>query len=398
MRPGPAPRPAAAIRLCPQAWPRPGRASYSSIRATAGRGLVPDRAVNAVGSPATSRCTLNPAHSSSPHSSAAARCSSKAYSGSECSIRAMSHSRSARAATSPRTRASTSSTASVTSASWERRTPASWSGFHRAARLTPTVTGSGLRVLRSDQRRCRGGLHEGGPDRRSMGCPGAVPAPRGLAVQGGLVSHGGRGARCGAEVGGGGVAPALGRGRHGHRRRRRPYGGRAGTGGGPRQPGQARAQGPVRVAGERLVGPADQAARTARRASRGDGLGHRDGAGGRPHPCAARRARARLDRLLHQRATVPGGVLHARGAGPGGYRHEPISTATRGFPNPRPARDRRGCCSCTICGPCTWPPRRTPCTGRCSRRPPRRPGTNGCWSWRRRVIRRRCGRCAGPTR
>lgn len=59
--------------------------------------------------------------------------------------------------------------------------------------------------------------------------------------------------------------------------------------------------------------------------------------------------------------------------------------------------DRRGCCSCTICGPCTWPPRRTPCTGRCSRRPPRRPGTNGCWCWRRRVIRRRCGRCAGPT-
>ncbi|KUN74585.1 hypothetical protein AQJ46_03370 [Streptomyces canus] len=38
------------------------------------------------------------------------------------------------------------------------------------------------------------------------------------------------------------------------------------------------------------------------------------------------------------------------------------------------------------------------CDGqRCSRRPPRRPGTNGCWSWRRRVIRRRCGRCAGPT-
>ena len=46
----PAPRPAVAMMLCPQAWPMPGRASYSSSTAMVGP-ASPARAANAVSTP-----------------------------------------------------------------------------------------------------------------------------------------------------------------------------------------------------------------------------------------------------------------------------------------------------------------------------------------------------------
>lgn len=55
------------------------------------------------------------------------------------------------------------------------------------------------------------------------------------------------------------------------------------------------------------------------------------------------------------------------------------------------------CCSCTTCATCTWRPPGTPCTGRCSPRRLRPPGTSGSWRWRPTATRRRSGRCAGPT-
>ena len=46
-----APKAAAAITLCPQAWPRPGTASYSQLTITWGAPAAPARPVTAVGSP-----------------------------------------------------------------------------------------------------------------------------------------------------------------------------------------------------------------------------------------------------------------------------------------------------------------------------------------------------------
>src|SRR2546426_2846121 len=76
----PAPTAMAAIRLCPQAWPMPGRQSYSAHRAR-WSGPEPPRATNAVGRPPTPRSTAKPAASRASAHHAAARSSSKASSG-----------------------------------------------------------------------------------------------------------------------------------------------------------------------------------------------------------------------------------------------------------------------------------------------------------------------------
>ena len=50
-RASPAPRPEAAMMLWPQAWPMPGRASYSHTTATSGPSPLPERASKAVSTP-----------------------------------------------------------------------------------------------------------------------------------------------------------------------------------------------------------------------------------------------------------------------------------------------------------------------------------------------------------
>ena len=56
----PAPTPAVAITLCPQAWPMAGSASYSQRMAMVGPSPVSMLARNAVSTPATPRSTLKP--------------------------------------------------------------------------------------------------------------------------------------------------------------------------------------------------------------------------------------------------------------------------------------------------------------------------------------------------
>ena len=58
--PSPAPTADAAMMLCPQAWPTPGRASYSAQMATTS-GPDPISALKAVGRPATPVVTAKPA-------------------------------------------------------------------------------------------------------------------------------------------------------------------------------------------------------------------------------------------------------------------------------------------------------------------------------------------------
>src|SRR5829696_7398490 len=79
-RASPAPAAMAAITLCPQAWPTPGRASYSAHTTTCS-GPDPARAANAVGRSPTPRSTSSPPPSSSSHSHAQARSSSNPSSG-----------------------------------------------------------------------------------------------------------------------------------------------------------------------------------------------------------------------------------------------------------------------------------------------------------------------------
>src|SRR5215204_4101160 len=79
-RASPAPAAMAAITLCPQAWPTPGRASYSA-HTTMCSGPDPARAANAVGRSPTPRSTSSPPPSSSSHSQAQARSSSNPSSG-----------------------------------------------------------------------------------------------------------------------------------------------------------------------------------------------------------------------------------------------------------------------------------------------------------------------------
>lgn len=87
----PAPTELAAIRLCPQAWPSPGSASYSAMRPIV-TGPLPASARNAVSKPKYRGSTLNPAVASTSPTHAAARCSSQAVSGFACKVseRAMS--------------------------------------------------------------------------------------------------------------------------------------------------------------------------------------------------------------------------------------------------------------------------------------------------------------------
>ncbi len=78
----PAPTDIAAIRLCPHAWPMPGRQSYSAQMPMCS-GPLPARAMNAVGIPATPFSTRNPAASNVSDSHADAFSSSKPNSGFE---------------------------------------------------------------------------------------------------------------------------------------------------------------------------------------------------------------------------------------------------------------------------------------------------------------------------
>lgn len=82
-RPSAAPTDAAPFTLCPQAWPMPGRASYSAQNAMT-RSPVPYVASTAVGRPPAPRVTSKPASSMRSAIRAAARCSSRAVSGSSC--------------------------------------------------------------------------------------------------------------------------------------------------------------------------------------------------------------------------------------------------------------------------------------------------------------------------
>src|SRR5712692_3724846 len=75
-----APSAAVPMRLCPQAWPTPGSASYSPRIATVGF-PVPNSAANAVSSPPAPRVTAAPSASSAAVSSCAAYLSSNASSG-----------------------------------------------------------------------------------------------------------------------------------------------------------------------------------------------------------------------------------------------------------------------------------------------------------------------------
>src|SRR5215212_2704768 len=79
-RASPAPAAMAAITLCPQACPTPGRASYSPHTTTCS-GPDPARAANAVGRSPTPRSTSSPPPSSSSHSQAQACSSSNPSSG-----------------------------------------------------------------------------------------------------------------------------------------------------------------------------------------------------------------------------------------------------------------------------------------------------------------------------
>ena len=79
-RASPAPTAVAAMMLCPQAWPTPGRASYSAQTAST-KGPEPHEALNAVGSPAVPVDTSNPLADSSSAVHAAARVSSNESSG-----------------------------------------------------------------------------------------------------------------------------------------------------------------------------------------------------------------------------------------------------------------------------------------------------------------------------
>ncbi|CAM5455167.1 hypothetical protein SCALM49S_05144 [Streptomyces californicus] len=74
------------MRLCPQAWPRPGRASYSQAMATV-TGPEPMVARNAVSRPWAGAVTSKPCAARSPAHRAADLCSSKAVSGSACRLR-----------------------------------------------------------------------------------------------------------------------------------------------------------------------------------------------------------------------------------------------------------------------------------------------------------------------
>ena len=78
--PIPAPTADAAMMLCPQAWPTPGRASYSAQMATT-IGPDPWSALKAVGRPATPGVTANPPAVSASDVQAQAWSSSKAVSG-----------------------------------------------------------------------------------------------------------------------------------------------------------------------------------------------------------------------------------------------------------------------------------------------------------------------------
>lgn len=80
-KPRPAPSAEAAIMLCPQAWPTPGKASYSAQIPTVS-GPEPYSATNAVSSPPTPASTVNPASVSRSAQPVAARSSSNASSGS----------------------------------------------------------------------------------------------------------------------------------------------------------------------------------------------------------------------------------------------------------------------------------------------------------------------------
>ncbi len=81
-RAAPAPVPAVAITLWPQAWPMSGSASYSAMIAMVGPGPWPAMvARNAVGSPPTPRSTAAPCFARKSASQAEALCSSKHSSG-----------------------------------------------------------------------------------------------------------------------------------------------------------------------------------------------------------------------------------------------------------------------------------------------------------------------------
>src|SRR5437764_5253888 len=79
-RASPAPTAEAAMTLCPQAWPVPGRASYSAHTPTT-IGPPPAVAISAVGRSQTPLSTSKPPAASDSPTQAAARSSSKATSG-----------------------------------------------------------------------------------------------------------------------------------------------------------------------------------------------------------------------------------------------------------------------------------------------------------------------------
>ncbi len=157
----------------------------------------------------------------------------------------------------------------------------------------------------------------------AVGTAHPLQPPRAMAATRGHVPGGRCRARSGTAPGAGRVDSPLGRRRHGHRREGRAHGRCARTDRRPGQPGPAGAQGPLRMAGERVAGPADHPPDPAARAPRGMRLGHRHGADRRPFARVAGRPRPRLPRLLHERPAVPGGVLHPRRAGPRRDRHQP---------------------------------------------------------------------------
>jgi hypothetical protein len=117
--------------------------------------------------------------------------------------------------------------------------------------------------------------------------------------------------------------PALERRRHGDRGQGRPHRRGPRPRGRPRQPRQARPEGPLRLAGQPRRGPADHAAGARERPAGAVHVGRRDDPDRRPQQGTARRPGPERARLLHQRPAVRRGVLHARRDRARRHRHQP---------------------------------------------------------------------------
>ena len=164
----------------------------------------------------------------------------------------------------------------------------------------------------------------------------------------------------------------------GHRRQGRPDRRRSRSSGRPGEPWTARPEGPVRLAGQSLGGPADAPAGARGRRARPGPTGTRRWPDRRALQSAARRpGRVGPFRLLHQRPAVPRGVLHTRSHREGRHRHaahgrqHPPVHSDRGRGAEGELRHRRAAGllhrhrslrRASPCGATTWP-RPRPCCG-----------------------------------